>query len=254
MKEISIRSIRPNPQQPRKQFDETALLELSESLKRHGMIQPIVVRPREGYYEIIAGERRYQAAKRAGFNAVPTVVIEADERRVMELALIENIQRADLSAIEEAMAYAEMLEEFSITQAELAMRVGKSRSHVTNSLRLLQLPFFVQQAVMDEKLSMGHARALLALKNEAKIERMAARVIAENWTVRRLEEEVRGRKVRTQKTKTTEINHVEEALRERFGADVQLKGVGQRNGKIEISFLDEEDLNRLLELLLPEQD
>ncbi len=126
MNELPVRAIRPNPTQPRKRFNEKALEELAQSLVRHGMIQPIVVRPRDGYYEIIAGERRYQAASRAGFERVPVLVIEADETRVMELALIENIQRADLSAIEEAMAYAEMIEEFGITQAELAQRVGKS--------------------------------------------------------------------------------------------------------------------------------
>ncbi|MGL6102161.1 MAG: ParB/RepB/Spo0J family partition protein, partial [Exiguobacterium acetylicum] len=168
MNELPVRAIRPNPTQPRKRFNEKALEELAQSLVRHGMIQPIVVRPRDGYYEIIAGERRYQAASRAGFERVPVLVIEADETRVMELALIENIQRADLSAIEEAMAYAEMIEEFGITQAELAQRVGKSRSHITNSLRLLQLPLLVQQAVMDERLSMGHARALLSLKHPKK--------------------------------------------------------------------------------------
>ncbi len=194
MNELPVRAIRPNPTQPRKRFNEKALEELAQSLVRHGMIQPIVVRPRDGYYEIIAGERRYQAASRAGFERVPVLVIEADETRVMELALIENIQRADLSAIEEAMAYAEMIEEFGITQAELAQRVGKSRSHITNSLRLLQLPLLVQQAVMDERLSMGHARALLSLKHPKKIEQMAERVMAENWNVRRLEQALRERK------------------------------------------------------------
>ncbi|WP_214848657.1 ParB/RepB/Spo0J family partition protein [Exiguobacterium sp. s193] len=256
MNEIPLRAIRPNPGQPRKQFNENALHELANSLKRHGMIQPIVVRPRDGFYEIIAGERRYQAAKQAGFTTVPVLVIEANETRVMELALIENIQRADLSAIEEAMAYAEMLEEFDITQAELANRVGKSRSHITNSLRLLQLPMFVQQAVMEERLSMGHARALLALKDSLKIERMAERVMAENWNVRRLEQELRDRKqtkTRPVRKQTTELDFVEEALRERMGATVRIKATKQA-GKVEIDFIDEEDLNRLLEILLPEDE
>ncbi|MGX8236725.1 MULTISPECIES: ParB/RepB/Spo0J family partition protein [Exiguobacterium] len=253
MNEIPIGAIRPNPGQPRKQFHEKALAELSNSLKRHGMIQPIVVRPREGFYEIVAGERRYQAAKQAGFSRVPVLIIEANETRVMELALIENIQRADLSAIEEAMAYAEMLKEFNVTQAELANRVGKSRSHITNSLRLLQLPVDVQQAVMEERLSMGHARALLALKNPLKIERMAERVMRENWTVRRLEQELREKKqARPVAVKPTELDFIEEALRDRIGATVRIKTTKQA-GKLEIDFIDEDDLNRILELLLPEE-
>ncbi|WP_290782900.1 ParB/RepB/Spo0J family partition protein [Exiguobacterium sp. UBA6309] len=258
MNELPVRAIRPNPTQPRKRFNEKALEELAQSLVRHGMIQPIVVRPRDGYYEIIAGERRYQAASRAGFERVPVLVIEADETRVMELALIENIQRADLSAIEEAMAYAEMIEEFGITQAELAQRVGKSRSHITNSLRLLQLPLLVQQAVMDERLSMGHARALLSLKHPKKIEQMAERVMAENWNVRRLEQALRERKeaarqeaVRPQQA--TAVQFVEESLREKYGATVRIKQ-GKQAGKLEIDFTDEDDLNRLLDLLLPESD
>jgi len=251
--ELPVRAIRPNPTQPRKRFNEKALEELAQSLVRHGMIQPIVVRPRDGYYEIIAGERRYQAASRAGFERVPVLVIEADETRVMELALIENIQRADLSAIEEAMAYAEMIEEFGITQAELAQRVGKSRSHITNSLRLLQLPLLVQQAVMDERLSMGHARALLSLKHPKKIEQMAERVMAENWNVRRLEQALRERKEAARPQRATAVQFVEESLREKYGATVRIKQ-GKQAGKLEIDFIDEDDLNRLLDLLLPESD
>ncbi|MFP3893756.1 ParB/RepB/Spo0J family partition protein [Exiguobacterium indicum] len=253
MNELPVRAIRPNPTQPRKRFNEKALEELAQSLVRHGMIQPIVVRPRDGYYEIIAGERRYQAASRAGFERVPVLVIEADETRVMELALIENIQRADLSAIEEAMAYAEMIEEFGITQAELAQRVGKSRSHITNSLRLLQLPLLVQQAVMDERLSMGHARALLSLKHPKKIEQMAERVMAENWNVRRLEQALRERKEAVRPKQATAVQFVEESLREKYGATVRIKQ-GKQAGKLEIDFADEDDLNRLLDLLLPESD
>lgn len=253
MNELPVRAIRPNPTQPRKRFNEKALEELAQSLVRHGMIQPIVVRPRDGYYEIIAGERRYQAASRAGFERVPVLVIEADETRVMELALIENIQRADLSAIEEAMAYAEMIEEFGITQAELAQRVGKSRSHITNSLRLLQLPLLVQQAVMDERLSMGHARALLSLKHPKKIEQMAERVMAENWNVRRLEQALRERKEVARPQQATAVQFVEESLREKYGATVRIKQ-GKQAGKLEIDFIDEDDLNRLLDLLLPESD
>lgn len=254
MNEIPIGVIRPNPGQPRKQFHEKALAELTNSLKRHGMIQPIVVRPGDGYYEIVAGERRYQAAKQAGFERVPVLVIEANETRVMELALIENIQRADLSAIEEAMAYAEMLQEFQVTQVELATRVGKSRSHITNSLRLLQLPTEVQQAVMEERLSMGHARALLSLKSPRKIEQMAERVIRENWTVRRLEQDLREKK-QVQKTvrQSTELDFIEDTLRERIGAIVRIKTTKQA-GKIEIDFTDEEDLNRILDLLVPEEE
>nr|WP_251135076.1 ParB/RepB/Spo0J family partition protein [Exiguobacterium sp. s102] len=252
--EIPLRAIRPNPGQPRKQFNEKALQELAHSLRQHGMIQPIVVRPRDGFYEIVAGERRYQAAKQVGFVHVPVLIIEANDTRMMELALIENIQRADLSAIEEAMAYAEMLEEFEVTQAELASRVGKSRSHITNSLRLLQLPPLVQQAVMEERLSMGHARALLALKNPQKIERMAERVITENWNVRRLEQELRERKQKRHVSEqTTELHFIEDALRERIGASVRIKTTKQA-GKLEIDFMDEEDLNRILEILLPEEE
>ncbi len=252
MNELPVRAIRPNPTQPRKRFNEKALEELAQSLVRHGMIQPIVVRPRDGYYEIIAGERRYQAASRAGFERVPVLVIEADETRVMELALIENIQRADLSAIEEAMAYAEMIEEFGITQAELAQRVGKSRSHITNSLRLLQLPLLVQQAVMDERLSMGHARALLSLKHPKKIEQMAERVMAENWNVRRLEQALRERK--NPPSATSDRCPIRRRVASR-----KIRGDGtdqtrQTSGKLEIDFADEDDLNRLLDLLLPESD
>jgi len=151
------------------------------------------------------------------------------------------------------MAYAEMIEEFGITQAELAQRVGKSRSHITNSLRLLQLPLLVQQAVMDERLSMGHARALLSLKHPKKIEQMAERVMAENWNVRRLEQALRERKESVRPQQATAVQFVEESLREKYGAMVRIKQ-GKQAGKLEIDFTDEDDLNRLLDLLLPESD
>lgn len=187
MERLALKFIRPNPNQPRKQFEVEKLEELRQSIERYGVLQPIVVRKATGYYEIIAGERRFQAAKLAGKEDIPALVVTADSDRVMELALIENIQRADLNAIEEAVAYEQLMQTLGLTQQQLADRVGKSRSHVTNSLRLLRLPSAVQHAVMVGDLTMGHARAITGMKSEQAMEQIAKRVIAEHWTVRRLE-------------------------------------------------------------------
>ncbi|MFK3987948.1 MULTISPECIES: ParB/RepB/Spo0J family partition protein [Exiguobacterium] len=253
MERLPINHIRPNPNQPRKQFEPEKLDELRQSIERYGVLQPIVVRKASGFYEIIAGERRFQAAKLAGKTDIPALIVTADSDRVMELALIENIQRADLNAIEEALAYEQLMQTLGLTQQQLAERVGKSRSHVTNSLRLLRLPSAVQHAVMIGELTMGHARAITGMKSAQAMEQIARRVIAEQWTVRRLERYLQKERIekKTLKRSDADVEAVEAVLAERLQMDVSIRP-RRKGGVLELKYFSQDDLEHLLTLLSPQ--
>ena len=243
--EIPINELMSNPYQPRKVFDEEALKELSESIKEHGVFQPIIVKG----YNIIAGERRTKASELAGLKTVPAIVRDFSDEEMMQVALLENLQREDLSAIEEAKAYKSIIESLRLTQDELAKRLGKSRSHITNMLGLLRLPLSVQDMVLYGKISMGHARVLSKLENSEQIEDLANKVINENLSVRDLEvltnESSYVRSTPSSKPrKSKEYKYVEDAMKEKLGTKVAISG-----NKIKISFVTKEDLNRILEIL-----
>jgi len=252
--EIELSEIAPNPQQPRVRFDEESLGELAASITEVGVLQPIVVRPGEpeGTYVLIAGERRLRAAAAAGLNSIPAVVrsAESDERYLTE-ALIENVQRKDLSALEEAAAYRNLLEDFGMTHEQVATRVGKSRSAVTNTLRLLQLPVPIQGMLEREELSAGHARALLSLDDESYAVHIAERAIAEGWSVRAVEEAVKERTVeeepkprRVPAMRPAAIIELEERLSERLGTKVTIKSRGH-GGQMVIRYGSLEDLEQI---------
>ena len=251
---ITVNKLVVNPFQPRKIFNEEALQELAESIKEHGIIQPIVVRKKEKKYEIIAGERRFRAAKLAGLNEVPAIVKEMTEQQMMEVAILENLQREDLTPIEEAEAYSSLIENLNFTQEELAKRLGKSRPHIANHIRLLQLPEDVRQLMNEGTLSMGHGRALLGLKNKERIEEIAQKVLTQNLNVRQLESLVHqlnegvSHETKEKVKKDVFVQATESQLRDYFGTKVQIKK--QKNkGKIEIEFLSEDDLERILDIL-----
>lgn len=268
--QIEIQRIKPNPEQPRKQFDPERLAELAESIRLHGVVQPVVVRPKDGHYELVAGERRWRAAQMAGLATVPAVVREFSDAQVMEIALIENLQREDLNPIEEARAFRKLIDEFKLTQDDLAQRLGKSRPHITNTLRLLQLDVRVQEMVADGQLSMGHAKAILGLENAVRQQAVAAEVLAGGWSVRQTEERVRresgsleaGGKPKGSRSGRSDAKRsgaglrsagqwdwIADELRHRLGAPVQIVNTDGR-GKIEIHFFGPDDLDRITELLL----
>lgn len=247
--EIPINELMSNPYQPRKVFDEESLKELSESIKEHGVFQPIIVKKSVKGYNIIAGERRTKASELAGLKTVPAIVRDFSDEEMMQVALLENLQREDLSAIEEAKAYKSIIESLRLTQDELAKRLGKSRSHITNMLGLLRLPLSVQDMVLYGKISMGHARVLSKLENSEQIEDLANKVINENLSVRDLEvltnESSYVRSTPSSKPrKSKEYKYVEDAMKEKLGTKVAISG-----NKIKISFVTKEDLNRILEIL-----
>ncbi|SFI70207.1 ParB/RepB/Spo0J family partition protein [Thermoflavimicrobium dichotomicum] len=254
--EVGIDELRPNPYQPRKHFDDEALNELSESIKQHGIIQPLVVRKSIRGYEIVAGERRFQAAKRLDLKKVPVVVRELNDNQMMEIALVENLQREDLNPIEIAHAYEKLMKHFSLTQEQLAERVGKSRPHVTNFLRLLQLPSEIQEDVSRGTLSMGHARALLGVKDVELQKKLAEKVKREGASVRELEEwvqKVNQHPLKKEKNKEKvevdpSIRRYEDLLQQLLSTPVKIKH-GRRKGKIEIEYYSERELERLIELL-----
>ncbi|WP_054951111.1 ParB/RepB/Spo0J family partition protein [Numidum massiliense] len=255
--EVAVDELRPNPYQPRKHFSEEALEELVASIRVHGIVQPLVVRQSIKGYEIVAGERRYRAAVRASLESVPVVVKSFSDKQVMEIALIENLQREDLNPIEVANAYQKLMQEFSLTQEELALKVGKSRPHVTNFLRLLQLPASLREDVSRGTLTMGHARALLAIKDLEQQKALASKVKQEQASVRQLEEwiarinEAQRRKDQKTKRKVTRdyaLQSYEENLRTTLGTAVRIHE-GKNKGKIEIEFFSRRDLERLIELL-----
>lgn len=249
--ELNIDDLRANPYQPRKVFDEEALKELAASIKEHGVFQPIIVKKSIKGYEIIAGERRVRASKLAGLEKVPAIIRSFTDEQMMEIALLENLQRENLSAIEEAHAYKLMIEKLGITQEELSSKVGKSRSHITNILGLLRLPKDIQDMVNDSKITMGHARVLSKFNDENQMREMADKIINEKFSVREIESLTDSNKfertVKIQKRKQPEakqFKYVEDLLSEKLDAKVKV-----RDKKIEISFISVADLNRILEII-----
>lgn len=252
-----IEQIRPNKNQPRKYFAPEKLEELAASIREQGIIQPLVVTQKDGLFEIIAGERRWRAAQKAGLHEVPVVIREASDAVIMELALIENIQRQDLNAIEEAQAYRSLVELFSISQEDVAKRVGKSRTAVTNALRLLKLPESIQHDIIEERLSMGHARALLALESLELIEKARHEILHRQLSVRATEELVRRLKVNPHPASSRKrpqqpdllMSSLEEQLQKRFQSRVAIRRVGTKGGRLEIHFNDTDELTRIIDLL-----
>jgi len=253
-----IEELYPSPEQPRRRFDEAKLSELADSMKAHGVIVPLVVRPRpEGGYFLIAGERRWRAAQRAGLHEVPVVVQDVEQGTALERALVENIQRADLGPLEEASAYHRLAEEFGLTQDAIAERIGKDRSTIANSIRLLKLPAVVRQLVEDERLSMGHARALLALDEPAAIERAARQVVDRQLSVRATEtlikktKEPEDRRPPARPEKTASVRDLEERLTRALGGPVAItEDEPGKAGRIEIRYMNLDHLERLLDRLL----
>ncbi|MGA9288563.1 MAG: ParB/RepB/Spo0J family partition protein [Anaerobacillus sp.] len=254
VKEIPINELRPNPYQPRKTFSAEAIEELSESIKTFGVLQPLIVRQSIKGYEIVVGERRYRASLNAGLQSVPAVVKELTDRKMMEIALIENLQRENLNPIEEAQAYQKLMKETDVTQEELSKRLGKSRPHLANFLRLLQLPGEVQEYISEGKLTMGHGRAILGLKKKEGRKSLAERVLKEKLNVRQLENLITqlnqnvSRETKKGVKSDPYLKEKENNLRERFGTSVSIKK-SKKKGKIEIEFFSEEDLDRILEVL-----
>ena len=256
--QLDIDRIHPNPKQPRQDFDEQALGELTQSLKSQGLIQPVVVRPRgDGHYELIAGERRWRAAQRAGLHRIPAVVRDVPDARLLELALIENVQRAELNPIEEAQAYQVLLQDLGLTQEAVADRVGKSRVTVTNVLRLLQLPRQIQERIRRGRLSMGQGRAILGLPTpNAQIE-LAEKVEKEGWSVRQVESFVArharteggGARPRQDPRKDPNVEAAEQKLQRVLGTRVKIVGQG-KGGRLELHYFSAEELDRLYNLLL----
>jgi ParB family chromosome partitioning protein len=251
-----IELVRPNKCQPRKHFAADKLEELAASIREQGIIQPLVVTKKENHYEIIAGERRWRAAQKAGLREVPVVIREASDNAVLELALIENIQRQDLNAIEEAHAYRSLVEQFSISQEDVARRVGKNRTTVTNALRLLRLPEDVQRDIVEERLSMGHARALLSLERPDLIEKARHEILRRQLSVRATEELVRKLKqnpnpVANKRLQQPDLllSSLEEQLQKRFQSRVSIRRIGAKSGKLEIHFSDSDELTRIIDLL-----
>ena len=245
--ELDLNDLRPNPYQPRKIFADDALKELSESIKEHGVFQPIIVKKSIKGYEIIAGERRFRASKMAGLKTIPAIIREFSDADMMEIALLENLQRENLNVIEEALAYKAMLEKLNLTQDELSKRVGKSRSHITNILGLLRLPSSVQRQVVNGELTMGHARLLSKLEDNTKIVELANRIVNDSLTVRDIENisnEEKRKKPIVKKETTNEYKYVEELLRDKLDTKVRIKDL-----KIQISFTNNADLNRILDVL-----
>ena len=248
--ELKLDELRVNPYQPRKKFDDEALNELALSIKEHGVFQPIIVKKSIKGYEIIAGERRCRASRIAGKETIPAIIRNFTDEQMMEIALLENLQRENLSAIEEAVAYKSMLEKLNLTQDELAKKVGKSRSHITNILGLLRLPNEVQQMVIKNEITMGHARAISKLESQNEMINLANQIVNEKLPVREVEkisqkEEVHKRVEQKRKTESTnEYKYVEDMLRDKLDTKVKIK-----DNKIEICFNNVNDLNRILEIL-----
>lgn len=253
---VKLSKIEPNKEQPRKNFDEDALIELAESIKQHGMLQPIIVQEKNEYYEIIAGERRWRAAKMAGLKEVPVIVKQFTEQEIVEIALIENIQRENLNPIEEAIAFKRLLTEFNLKQDEVAMRVSKSRTAVTNSMRLLKLDEKVQQMVIEEKLSTGHARTLLGIEDGELQYQIACKVFDEKLSVREVEKLVKSLNAAPKKElKKPEINQavyedMSEKLKQIMGTKVHILPKNNEKGKIEIEYYSSEELERIIDLFM----
>lgn len=251
---VKVSEIEPNREQPRKNFEEDSLLELADSIRQFGVIQPLIVKKKDDYYEIIAGERRWRAAKLAGIKEIPVIIKEYSDQEIVEISLIENIQRENLNPIEEAMAFQRLLTEFSLKQDELAERVSKSRTAVTNAVRLLKLDDRVQQMLIDEKITTGHARALLALENKDEQYALATKIFDEKLSVRDVERIMQKKQEEKKVKKSREIpnsfiyHDIEEKMKSILGTKVSVNHRKNNRGKIEIEYYSNEELERLLEL------
>lgn len=254
---VKITQVEPNREQPRKNFDEDALQELADSIKQFGLLQPILVQDRKTHYEIIAGERRWRAAKLAGLKEVPVIIRDYTDQEIVEISLIENIQREDLNPIEEAQAYKRLLTEFNLKQDEVAERVSKSRTAVTNSMRLLKLCDEVQQMIIDDMLSTGHARALISIEDPEQQYTIAQKIFDEKLSVRDVEKLVKNLnkpekpKKESKEDKSLDIIYqdIEERLKQSLGTKVEISSKGNGAGKLEIEFYNHDDLDRIIELL-----
>lgn len=252
---VKITMVEPNREQPRKNFDEDSLMELADSIKQFGLLQPILVQDRKTYYEIIAGERRWRAAKIAGLKEVPVIIKNYTEQEIVEISLIENIQREDLNPIEEAQAYKRLLTEFNLKQDEVADRVAKSRTAVTNSMRLLKLCDEVQQMVISDMISTGHARALLSIEDKEQQYIIAQKIFDEKLSVREVEKLVKNinkpEKIKKEESKDLSFiyQEMEDKLKESLGTKVSVISKGNGAGKIEVEFFSHEDMDRLFELI-----
>jgi ParB family chromosome partitioning protein len=266
LRELPIGSVLPNPYQPRTEMNEEALVELTASIEASGLLQPVVVRPKNGKFELIAGERRWRAIQRLGWPKIPAVVKDADDQTLLTLALIENLQRNDLTPIDEAAGYQRLGEEFKLAQSEIARLVGRNRSTVANLLRLLKLPDQVKTLVQQGNLSEGHARALLSVESEPEMIRLAEEAVSQGWSVRDMEARARGeapsapvaapsngtRTRAPQKMPTADVRRIEDALRKRLGTDVRVTARRRGRGFLSISYYSNDDLARVLELILGE--
>ncbi len=252
---LRITEIEPNKGQPRKNFNEDALEELADSIKQFGLIPPLVVQKRDGYYEIIAGERRWRAAKKAGLKEVPVIIRDYTDEEMMEIALIENLQREDLNPIEEAQAYKKLINDYKLKQDEIAEKVSKSRVAITNSMRLLKLSEKVQDMIVDEMISSGHGRALLALNDKKMQEELANRIFDEKLSVRETEQIVKALNNPKEKKNKEEYSDnfvyekIENEFKEIIGTNVSIKRKSQDKGKIEIDYYSTEDLERIIDLM-----
>lgn len=256
---IDIKKVEPNREQPRKKFDEDALIELSESIKQFGVLQPLLCQERDDYYEIIAGERRWRAAKIAGIKEVPVIIKKLSEQEIMEISLIENLQREDLNPIEEALAYKRLIDEFKLKQDEVAERVSKSRTAVTNAMRLLKLNEKVQQMVIDEMLTTGHARALLGIEDQDIQYVLAQQIFDQKLSVRDTEKlvksmqnEKKGKKKEPEKIDSKLLaiySDLEEQMKKIMGTKVLINSKNSNSGKIEIEYYSQDELDRIIDLI-----
>lgn len=253
---LKINQVEPNRDQPRKEFDEDALLELADSIKQYGVLQPLLVQKKNDYYEIIAGERRWRAAKIAGIKEIPVVIKSYSEQEIVEISLIENIQRENLNPIEEAMAFKRLLEEFNLKQDEVAERVSKSRTAVTNSMRLLKLSDKVKQMIVDDMISTGHARALLAIDDEEQQYIIATKVFDEKLSVRETEKLVKSLKNPKKPAEKEKIEHtfvykdIAEKMKNIMGTKVNINAKANGKGRIEIEYYSEDELERIYDLIM----
>lgn len=261
LRDIAVTAIAPNPFQPRRSFDEAGLAELAASIQGSGLLQPIIVRAVGSRFELIAGERRWRAVQRLGWSKIPAIVRDFDDRTVLSLALIENLQRDDLSALDAARGYERLVTEFKLAASEVARLVGKDRSTIANTLRLLKLPSNVQELMQAGKLSEGHGRALLSVESLAEMSRLARDAVEHGWSVREIEAFARGetpakprgrmmRKPAAQKPPTADARRIEETLRKRLGTDVRLTAKRRGRGMLSIAYYSNDDLARLLEVIL----
>lgn len=250
IEKLKITQVEPNRNQPRKHFDEEALEELAESIKRYGVIQPIIVVKKGDYYEIVAGERRWRASKKAGLTEIPAIIRDTDERKNKEIALIENVQREDLNAYEKAVGIKELMEEYGLTQQQVSEILGKSRSSIANTVRILNLDPRVIELVQQNKLTEGHARSLLAIEDNDKQYQMALRLLETGASVREVEKKVQQKKKMKKKDEKYEAIYrdIEDSFQGFFGTKVKLEA-GKRKGKIVIEYANNEDLERILELI-----